>query len=77
MSKEIAEIKGEYEFVADTLRRKVAYGEATIKVISFSGGKRGQMAGIFIEEGDGGHAHVQLTLTQVRELIAQMREVFE
>lgn len=77
MSTEIAIIKGQFEKNEDPKTFTVEYGPSELFLKRFSGGPRGKMLLMSIEQEDGETAYVQLTRDQVRDMIVKLKKAFE
>lgn len=76
MSTKLKTIKGRYEHVKSVKERTMEYRPSTLFLTRFSGGEKGIMLQMTIQQKDGDSAYVQLTRDQVRELILELKGEF-
>lgn len=72
MSIELKSIKGRYEIPRKD-EMKSDYGESTLRMTRFSGGKKGLMVQLTVCQANGDTAYVQLTKEQAAEMIAELK----
>ena len=69
MSTELGSIEGRHEVVLDARKRLFEYRPSTLHLVRFSGGPKGVMLSLAVQQSDGVWADVQLTKEQVKELV--------
>lgn len=76
MSTDIASIKGRYEIERPLPgSRRAEYAESEVWLTAFSGGPKGRMLQVTIQQADGSCAYVQLTKKQADELAAACKSL--
>ncbi len=76
MSTDITSIKGRYEVERPIPKsRRAEYAESEVWLTAFSGGPKGVMLQVTIQQADGVCAYVQLTKKQADELATACRSL--
>ena len=79
MSTELGSIEGRHEVVVvdpweNERKRLSEYRPSTLHLVRFSGGPKGVMLSLAVQQSDGLWADVQLTTEQVKELVDTLRK---